>query len=123
MSPMGPEADLARMQAYELKLPYPAMEHHGRTCLSTDITVEHITFGLGEVTHLLPISVLAPVRAYRAEDVVWRAAEQPICSSCDKKLLQRLSPVHAGTYALKNIAGQVPPFVRERLPGSALEPA
>ncbi len=46
--------------------------------------------------------------------------EQPNCSGCDNKFLQRHSPVHASTY-IENVAGQVRPRVRERLPAS-LEP-
>jgi hypothetical protein len=46
--------------------------------------------------------------------------ERPNCSGCDNKFLQRHSPVHASTY-VENVAGQVRPRVRERLPAS-LEP-
>jgi hypothetical protein len=42
-------------------------------------------------------------------------SEQPIVAAATKKFLQRHSPVHASTY-VENVAGQVGPLVRERLP-------
>jgi hypothetical protein len=45
--------------------------------------------------------------------------ERPNCSGCDNNFLQRQSPVHASTY-VENVAGQVRPRVRERLPAAVL---
>jgi hypothetical protein len=57
-------------------------------------------------------TLLAPATRMRSDI---STADQLNCSDCDKRFLQRRGPVYPNTY-VENVAGQVRPLIRERLP-------